>query len=762
MRIVAISIALIEFRHRVDKVMAIQDRENSRLQAALAAMGRGGFRQAELLLQESVRNGDHRIGVKMNLALALVYQGRYWEGAINAFQLIDSVDSAARQSLTQSLRNAFSHQQKLWRGSGMGGEAEDCSALSAAFDPFPDGPLAFAARWIPRLSSANQMRAMVDFALWCRHVQFDDPLAERDIRSLMVAANKLENAHIAIPMLCEGLQDAISAKASRPESWTPALQLTIAMKAPASLKFGLAINDLLGPHADWATQRTFLKTLAGKMLRRNSTYRADTVEWWLRAAGDVLGQDRDLAARLEFANWLYDDYRIEQAEDRLDHAIAACLEVDAQLPLDLVGARQLMQQALFGLSARSGSLLERGRLESVVTPHFLRLLEREATKNGWRPINKPARGSRGGRLKIGWLCHTVGRHSVGFLLEQMVRHHSDSVDIHLYDTSDLGGKDDIAESTRARVAKYGHYPCASLEEGWKLAQRIAGDDLDVLVDWDAVTRAEHAFVMYFRPAPVQCVYAGGDSCGYPFVDAFIADPYVLPEHAQDHYVEKILRLPRSVYMPGGYAGGVAERSREPMREALGLSAEHVAYLVSAPGRKITRDMVDDCLEVLHRVGQGVLLVKGAGRAANMRDYWLGRARERGVDTARLMFLPYEKTQEEHRARLRMADVTLDTHPYNGATHSFEQLWAGLPVVTLPGDTFVSRVTYSLLRNLGVSETVCWDRQSYVATAARLGTDRDWRQSLSRRLQDAVSAGAGIWDTRSLVLEFEDALRALAP
>jgi len=127
----------------------------------------------------------------------------------------------------------------------------------------------------------------------------------------------------------------------------------------------------------------------------------------------------------------------------------------------------------------------------------------------------------------------------------------------------------------------------------------------------------------------------------------------------------------------------------------------------------------------------------------------------GVDLDRLRFLPSVKMEQEHRANMAIADVVLDTYPYNGATTTMETLWMGIPMVTRVGQQFVARNSYTMMMNVGVTEGIAWSNEEYVDWGIRLGTDPALRQEVAWKLRESRKTSP-LWNGRQFAKEMEKA------
>ena len=204
-----------------------------------------------------------------------------------------------------------------------------------------------------------------------------------------------------------------------------------------------------------------------------------------------------------------------------------------------------------------------------------------------------------------------------------------------------------------------------------------------------------------RPAPAQVNYLGFPATmSAPFMDYLIADKIVIPEEERAHYGEEVVYLPDS-YLPFDTARRIAEKS--PTRREAGLPDAAFVFASFNNSYKFSPELFDVWMRLLQRIEGSVLWLSAVNQAAarNLRR----EAERRGVDPQRLIFASFLPRSEDHLARLRLADLVLDTLPFNAHVTAADALWAGVPLLTCKGTTFAGRVAASLLTAAGVPELI---------------------------------------------------------
>jgi predicted O-linked N-acetylglucosamine transferase (SPINDLY family) len=288
----------------------------------------------------------------------------------------------------------------------------------------------------------------------------------------------------------------------------------------------------------------------------------------------------------------------------------------------------------------------------------------------------------------------------------------------------------------------------------QIANMIVADRIDILVDMKGYTLHTRSSVLRHRPAPVQMNYLGyPGTMGARFVDFIVADHIVIPADLEQHYVEKVLRLPHC-YQPN-------DRKRPlppaPTREAAGLPPTGFVFCSFNNTYKITPDVFAIWRRLLQAVPGSVLwaLTSNAETNSNLRKE-MSRG---GLDPERLILAP-RVSLAAHLARFRLADLFLDTLPYTAHTTASDSLWCGVPVVTRIGDTFASRVAASILHAADLPELVTTTEQDYEQLALKIAREPDVLARLKRHL-DEVRLTCPLFDsvryTRDLERLYDDAM-----
>ncbi|KJH71514.1 O-linked N-acetylglucosamine transferase, SPINDLY family protein [Aliterella atlantica] len=367
-------------------------------------------------------------------------------------------------------------------------------------------------------------------------------------------------------------------------------------------------------------------------------------------------------------------------------------------------------------------------------------------------LHKPTKVTTKKVLNIGYISHFLRIHSVGWLARWIFQHHDrENFQIYAY-LINYSATDDFTRRWFINNT-YRTYRFEMLGE--EVVERIREDEVDILIDLDSLTFPSMCEVLSVKPAPIQATWLGWDASGLPSIDYYIADPYVLPDSAQDYYTEKIVRLPNTYVAVDGFEVGVPNLRRD----RLNIPSDAVIYLVTQNAYKRHLDNVRLQMRIIKEVPNSYLLIKGLGDRESSRTFFEQVAEEVGVSCDRLRFLPRTPSEEVHRANLNIADVVLDTYPYNGATTTLETLWMGVPLVTRVGQQFSARNSYAFMMNVGVTEGIAWTDEEYVEWGVRLGKDPALRQQINWKLQQSRQTSP-LWNAKQFTREMEKAYQQM--
>ena len=328
------------------------------------------------------------------------------------------------------------------------------------------------------------------------------------------------------------------------------------------------------------------------------------------------------------------------------------------------------------------------------------------------------------KIRIGYVSGEFRQHATSILMVELFELH----DRHRFELFAFDSGDDDGSDIRRRItAAFDHVVDIAGMGDAAAAAAVRQNEIDLLVNLNGFFGEARTGIFSRRPAPIQINYLGyPGTIGADYIDYIIADPVVIrPEH-EDCYVEKIVWLP-DCYQVNDSTRPIVEM---PTRAGAMLPDEGFIFCCFNNSYKIAPEVFDVWMRLLDRVDGSILwLIEDNARAAhNLRR----EAERRGVEPERLVFAS-RASPAEHLARQRLADLFVDTLPYNAHTTASDALWAGVPVLTCLGSTFPGRVAASLLQAVGLPELITPSLGDYEALALRLAQERGLLSSLKARL-----------------------------
>jgi protein O-GlcNAc transferase len=346
-----------------------------------------------------------------------------------------------------------------------------------------------------------------------------------------------------------------------------------------------------------------------------------------------------------------------------------------------------------------------------------------------KPTPLPARATRQSeKIRVAYLSSDFRNHPVARAVVRLIELHDRSrfecigVSFGSVDSSDI----------RKRIIEgFDQFHDVKSDSDLAIAELIQRLGIDIAVSLNGHTLGTRPGILAYRPAPIQVTYLGyAGTVGSDFIDYILADATVLPFDRQPFYCEKIVQLPGCYHL--------CDETRQvspriPTRRELGLPEHDFVFCCSNQPGKIAPAMFELWMRLLATVSGSVLWLSHMNDSAqsNLRR----EASARGIASDRVIFAKREELVEDHLARHCQADLFLDTLPYNAHSTAIDALWAGLPVLTCPGQTFASRVGASVLRAAGLPELIASDLTEYEALATKLANDPQLLKSLRRKLAE---------------------------
>ena len=369
------------------------------------------------------------------------------------------------------------------------------------------------------------------------------------------------------------------------------------------------------------------------------------------------------------------------------------------------------------------------------------------------PVSRPAAvAAPNQRLKVGYMSADFREHAVSHLLVGVIEKH-DRVEIDFFGYS--FGQNDQSVLRKRLEAAFGVFRDLSGLSHDDGAEVIRRDGIDVLIDLSGWTLDGRPEILALRPAPVQATWLGyPGTLGHPILaDYLIGDPFVSPLDEADTFAETLALLPHC-YLPNDDTRRIGPR---PSREEAGLPEKGFVFCSFNQSFKIQPRIFDVWCRLLQEVAGSVLWLANYPDAT--RERLRAEAEKRGVAGERLIFAAFCKDNADHLGRLQLADLALDTTPYNSHTTGCDALWAGVPLVAVRGETFAASVSTSLLHAVGLAELVAGDLEGYFSLARDLALSPDrlvaTRERLARNRENAP-----LFDTKRFARDLETLYREM--
>ena len=359
-------------------------------------------------------------------------------------------------------------------------------------------------------------------------------------------------------------------------------------------------------------------------------------------------------------------------------------------------------------------------------------------------ISKRAKGER---IRVGYFSADFHNHATAYLMAELFElHDKDRFELVAFSF----GPDNTDEMRRRISAAFDRFVDVRNQSDKEVAALSRSMGIDIAVDLKGFTQDARVGIFSYRAAPIQVNYLGyPGTMGADYMDYLIADKTLIPEQSQQHYTEKI------VYLPNSYQVNDTKRQISDQvftRKELGLPESGFVFCCFNNNYKITPDTFDGWMRILQQVSDSVLwlLEDNPTAADNLRR----EAQQRGVNPDRLVFAK-RMPLPEHLARHRAADLFIDTLPCNAHTTASDALWAGLAVLTRPGEAFASRVAASLLSVVGLPELITSTQEEYETLAIELATNPERLAAIRQKLAHNRLTSP-LFDAKLFVKHIEDA------
>jgi tetratricopeptide (TPR) repeat protein len=352
------------------------------------------------------------------------------------------------------------------------------------------------------------------------------------------------------------------------------------------------------------------------------------------------------------------------------------------------------------------------------------------------------------KIRIGYYSADFKEHPVAYLTADLFdTHDKDKFEVIAFSLASTP----ISEIKTRLIKSFDQFIEVSDKTDKEIAELSRSLGLDIAVDLGGHTANSRLSIFSYRAAPVQVNFLGyPGTLGVDFIDYIIADESIIPSAHLLDYVEKVC------YLPGSYLPFDPKRVRSVevfSRAGMGLPEDAFVFAAFNAAYKINPGLFTSWMHILSNVSGSVLWLAEVNEWA--RKNLAEEAERFSIDPSRLIFARRTDRVEDHLERQKMADLALDTFPYNGHTTTIDSLWSGVPVLTLKGRSFASRVSASLLTTIGLPELITASRAEYEAKAIQLASQPAVLEALKRRLAEKVP-GSALFDSKRFARKIESA------
>lgn len=320
------------------------------------------------------------------------------------------------------------------------------------------------------------------------------------------------------------------------------------------------------------------------------------------------------------------------------------------------------------------------------------------------------------RLHIGYFSSDFDEHPVAYLIVRMLEIH----DRNRFEISGFSLKPMNNNSISQRICRsFDSFEDVSNLSDEDVVSLARNRGIDIAIDLNGHTQNARTRIFAYRAAPIQINYLGyPGTTGATFMDYIVADQILIPPQSQKYYSESPIYLPNT-FMPTDDGRKLSQRGRS--KEELGLTRDGFVFCCFNSNYKISEVEFDIWMRLLRNVESSVLWLRESNKLS--KSNLLLEAEKKDIDPSRLVFAG-NVAVEEHLARYQLADLFLDTFIYNAHSTATEALWAGLPIVTMAGKSFASRVSASLLHSVGLSELITDNLNDYETLVLELANNPD--------------------------------------
>tara|TARA_B110000027_G_scaffold132414_1_gene158534 strand:- start:311 stop:1630 length:1320 start_codon:yes stop_codon:yes gene_type:complete len=332
------------------------------------------------------------------------------------------------------------------------------------------------------------------------------------------------------------------------------------------------------------------------------------------------------------------------------------------------------------------------------------------------------------KIRIGYFSQDFKNHPVSFLTAELYEiHDRNQFEIHAFSFG-IDTKDEINIRIKAGVDYFHDVQMMSDHDVVKLARSL---EIDIAIDLAGFTGLSRTNIFAMSAAPIQVNYLGyAGTMAVDYIDYLIADHTVIPNDKKIYYSEKIVFMPNS-YKPNDSKTKVSKKSFT--RKDFGLPETGFVFCCFNNFYKINPNVFAGWMNILSKVERSVLWLSYGNNAAI--NHLKKEAKKFGINEDRLVFAPFLSLREDHLGRIKLADLFLDTLPFNAHATAVDALYVGLPLLTCTGNTFAGRVATSLLKAVNLPEMITASEEEYISTAINLAKNPEKLKIIKDKLID---------------------------
>jgi len=362
-----------------------------------------------------------------------------------------------------------------------------------------------------------------------------------------------------------------------------------------------------------------------------------------------------------------------------------------------------------------------------------------------------ANRSKNNRIRIGYVSPDFRNHSVSFFIKPILQNH-DPTFFEIFCYANVARPDQVTFSLKSLNVHWRNIYGISNEH---VAKQIENDRIDILVDLAGHSSSNRLMVFAQKPAPIQVTYLGyPNTTGIPTIDYRITDSTTDPKKNEHLYTEKLIYIDPCFlcYSP---------QEDVPLSH-LKASCQNIIFGSFNNIGKLNDDVVQVWSKILKNLPGSIIMLKSAGFTdKDTQHLWRKKFNNLGINDHQVLFSGYIPDIKKHLSVCHNVDIALDTFPYNGTTTTFETLWLGIPVITLSGNSHVSRVGHSILKSIGLEELVAHSKDEYVNKVIQLASNKFllkmFRKQLRNLMKQSVLADGKTF-TRQIEYKFQKMMK----